>query len=199
MADTASTSTNASPCHNCTVTMSKRRNAMIFGLEIDSDASCPKGSSPEQARDPPTAKESNDIKRSNYNALGRELFHDNPSDAPVYVPQSYFRNDTSSTSKFKHIGRGTCGVVFAQRGSAFVWKQALPGYENALGWEQAVQWRTYHVFEHIRAQLATTEDHGVNNEYIRSLTIPLIPATSTFVRPKHSEKPECSKTIQRLT
>lgn len=205
MADTI-TSTKAIPPRKRTLSMNMRRNAIIFGLEIDIDTSKPTLSTAvadAQSRDPDTAAPDdrfkllvyNALKLLAHNALGKDLFHPDPFDVPAYVPQNYFSDDICRNKNFKHIGRGTCGVVFAQPGSVFVWKQALPGYENALGWEQAVQWRTYHVFKHLRAELATTEDYWANNQYIRGLTIPLIPAPSTFVRPKHSKKPDHDETL----
>lgn len=73
------------------------------------------------------------------------------------APSSSQHQQTSSPTQpnepLKHIGRGTCGVVFTQHSSDFVWKQAVEGWEENLKYENELQKRTYRVFEDTRAAL----------------------------------------------
>jgi len=166
------TSTTTTPPRTHALQM--RRNAIMSSSTMDTSTNS-MGLSEQQVvgqhassdSEASTTTADSDTEHDPYDTL-QALFSSETSDAPVILEPAQLGDGTPTTTLFKHIGRGTCGVVFAQPESAFVWKQALPGHEKALEYEQALQWETYQVFERVRTQFAGTQAHGTNNEYIIS-------------------------------
>jgi hypothetical protein len=181
-----------------------RRHAIKSSSTIDTSTTSTKSSDQQRIdehtsdTEPPTTTQDSDSKRAAYNTL-KDLFPPETSDAPVVSHPANFIDDTCRKTSFKHIGRGTCGIVFAQPESALVWKQALRGYEKPLAYEHDLQMKTHHVFEHLRTHFAGTKVHGPNNEYVQSLVIPLIPAACTFVLEWHSKNTENSRQGEHST